>query len=123
MSKTQTQHTPGWELLTMNGKMPAVRERRNPNGEASSYYSTIVKAGGPPFERICELDFGYGGKSDKANAELIVRAVNSHAQMLAAAKAALFHLKLAPAPGNWASLSEEMQEQLQAAIRAAEGGR
>ena len=117
MSKTQTQHTPGWELLTMNGKMPAVRERRNPNGEASSYYSTIVKAGGPPFERICELDFGYGGKSDKANAELIVRAVNSHAQMLAAAKAALDFA---------ASFTDDPPEcvaQLQAAIRAAEGGR
>jgi hypothetical protein len=70
------QHTPGpWEIkTTLKGKL--VREERNAHGEASSYRAYIRKGepGTAGFQIVCDVDFGYGRKTDEANARLIATA-------------------------------------------------
>lgn len=90
-------HTPGpWELSTLNGRVPAVREIKRPFGEASCYESSVRSVSG---EHVCKLDFGYGRAWDAANAEFIVRCVNSHDELLAALKAIVAVLQK-EAPGT-----------------------
>lgn len=64
-----------WELLTLNGRLPAVREIPQLHGEASRYEATIRTIDG---KHVCKLDFGYGRKDDAEIAALIVHRVNSH---------------------------------------------
>lgn len=65
--------TPGapWEINTANGRLPIVRVRKMPHGEADTYTATIRTVSG---EHVCVLDFGYGSKSDEAHARLIAAA-------------------------------------------------
>ncbi len=68
-------HTPGpWVVNTLNGKIPVVRELKSNVGEASRYHAAIIRDTAPPFERVCNLDFGYGKPDDEANARLIAAA-------------------------------------------------
>jgi len=82
-----TEHTAlPWELNTLNGRIPAIREIKSSCGEASRYQATIIVEGDPPFNFVCELDFGYGKPEDEANARFIVTACNCHADLLEACK-------------------------------------
>ena len=66
-------HTPGpWLLETADGRIPAIREFKQPHGEASIYRATIRTA---KREHVCVLDFGYGKKDvDAANANVLAAA-------------------------------------------------
>lgn len=68
-----SEHTKGpWEILTLDGKIPAIRKILSSVGEADKFSATVKVANiGPPFEIICVLDFGYGKSEDEANACLI----------------------------------------------------
>ena|ERR1035437_2083745 len=64
-------HTPGpWNLNTCNGKIPVVREIKQPHGEASTFVASLHSRTG----YVCRLDFGYGKPDDVANARLIENA-------------------------------------------------
>ncbi len=68
MSDQKPMHTPGpWDIPTLEGRLPLVREVKQPHGEASIYRAAVMSPAG----HVCHLDFGYGRPSDEANTRLI----------------------------------------------------
>ena len=65
-------YTPGpWEINTANGRIPVVRRIKMPHQEADTFQSTVQAKTGP---MVCRLDFGYGRKTNEADARLIAAA-------------------------------------------------
>ncbi len=60
-----------WEILTVGNRLPVLREIKQPHGEASTFESTIVEVGGPPYKIIAKLGFGYGRKDNVEHARMI----------------------------------------------------
>lgn len=82
----EAKHSPlPWRFLDAEGRLPIVREIKRPHGEASHYQASLASAAADGF--ICWLDFGYGSKADRANAQLIVHRVNNFDALVAVARA------------------------------------
>lgn len=61
-------HTPGpYDFRTFDGKLPIVMRRKMPHGEADTFYTTLFNREG---SQVVVLDWGYGKKTDEANARL-----------------------------------------------------
>jgi hypothetical protein len=63
-----------WHLRTANGRLPIVREIKRPHGEASHYEAAIGSGDILSGPIVVKLDFGYGTKSDEANARQLAKA-------------------------------------------------
>ncbi len=74
------EHTPTpWKLQRLPSTGKAVVEYKNPHGEASGYMARIRSKATNNLD--LSLDFGYGAKTDEANAEHIVACVNACARV------------------------------------------
>ena len=56
-----------FNFKTFDGRLPIVMIRKNPHGEADTFYTSIFGTNGM---RVVELDFGYGNKRDEQLAHL-----------------------------------------------------
>lgn len=82
-------HVAPWHLRTANGKLPVVREIKQPHGEASHYHSVVGSGDTLCGPIVVKLDFGYGREDNERVAHLISAAP----ELLEALKALLFDLE------------------------------
>ena len=71
--------TPGsLEFRTFDGRLPIVMKRKQPHGEADTFFTSLF---GPDGSRTVELDWGYGGRHDEAYAHLFRAAPDLYAAL------------------------------------------
>lgn len=69
--------------------LPPIGAFRGAPGESPHYRAVLRAEGGPPWDILAHLDFGYGLKRDEAFAREVVRRWNAHEDLLAACDAGL----------------------------------